>query len=64
MDTMKQDITEKTRAVRDHKNRDKQAESEDRQLERNASTNEAQIRELDNRLGVGMGAAKERKRLM
>lgn len=61
---MKHDTTPETRAIRDHKNRNKHAEAEDRQLERNTRSNTDQLKELDNRLGVGIGAAKERKRLM
>ena len=61
---MRHNITEATRMVRDHKKRNKTTEAKERQLERDTRTNESQIKELDNRLGVGIGAAKERKRLM
>ncbi len=61
---MKRDITEKTRAIRNHKNRNKQVEAEDRQSDRNSLSNQAQLKVLDERLGVGIGAAKERRRLM
>lgn len=58
------DITEATRYIRDHKNRDKSVEAEERKKESKARSNQAQIRILDDRLGVGIGAAKERRRLM
>jgi len=61
---MRHNITEATRIVRDHKNRNKKDEAFSRQLYRDQLSNEQQIKELDNRLGVGIGAAKERKRLM
>ena len=61
---MRHDTTPATRAIRDHKNRNKKTEAEDRQFERNTLTNKEQLNELDDRLGVGIGAAKERKRLM
>lgn len=61
---MKHDTTEKTREVRDHKNRDKSAEAEERKTEARKINNQARIKILDDRLGVGIGAAKERQRLM
>ncbi len=61
---MRGNITEKTRAVRDHKNRNKAEEAEERKCARIKLNNQAQIKILDDRLGVGVGAAKERKRLM
>ncbi len=61
---MKHDITEKTREVRDYKNRDKETEAEERKAESKARSNAARIKVLDDRLGVGVGAAKERNRLM
>ena len=61
---MRGNITEKTRAVRDRKNRNKAAEVEERKLARTRLSSQAQIKALDDRLGVGIGAAKERKRLM
>ena len=61
---MRQDTTEKTRTVRNHKNRDKAAEVEERKIARTRLSSQAQIKALDDRLGVGIGAAKERRRLM
>ena len=61
---MSRDITEATRAIRDHKNRDKSAEAAERKEEARKSSNAAQIKRLDDRLGAGIGAAKERRRLM
>ena len=61
---MRGNITEATRAVRDHKNRDKPAEAEERKTEARKINNQTQIKRLDDRLGVGVGAAKERRRLM
>lgn len=61
---MKHDTTEATRAIRDHKNRDKSAEAEERKIEARKQNNAARIKILDDRLGVGVGAAKERRRLM
>ena len=58
------DITEATRKVRDHKNRDKQKEALERNVYRTAQTNEQQIRRLGIRLGSGVGAARERERLL
>ena len=60
---MRGNITEKTREVRNHKNRDKSAEMEERKRARIRLTNQAQIKVLDDRLGVGVGAVKERQRL-
>ena len=56
-------ITEETRRIRDHKNRDKSAEVEDRRQSAFCRTAEKQIAILDARLGVGVGAVKERGRL-
>lgn len=56
-------ITEETRRVRNHKNRDKAAEAEDRQKIAAARNAQEQIKVLDARLGPGVGAAKERGRL-
>lgn len=61
---MKHDTTEKTREVRDHKNRDKTEEAEERKRARVRLNKQAQIKALDDRLGVGIGAAKERRRLI
>ncbi len=61
---MRGNITEKTRAVRDHKNRNKTTETEERKLARTRLSSQTQIKALDDRLGIGIGAAKERKRLM
>lgn len=55
------EITEKTREVRDHKNRDKTEEAEERKRARVKLNNQAQIKALDDRLGVG--AVRERTRL-
>ena len=60
---MKHDTTEKTREVRDHKNRNKREEAEERKRVRTRLNNQAQIKTLDDRLGVGIGAVKERRRL-
>ena len=56
-------ITDETRKIRDHKNRDKSAEAEDRFAEAHRRGAQAQLTRLDARLGVGVGAAKERGRL-
>lgn len=61
---MKHDITEKTRKIRDRKNRNKTEEAEERKRARVKLNNQAQIKVLDDRLGVGVGAVKERRRLM
>lgn len=58
------EMTEKTRMVRDHKNRDKREEALERDIYRTAQTDAQQIRRLDNRLGGGVGAARERERLL
>jgi len=50
--------------IRDHKNRDKAAEADYLKAERKRLTNQEQLKRLDDRLGVGIGAAKERRRLM
>ena len=56
-------ITEETRRIRDYKNRDKSAEAENRFAEAHRHGAEKQIAILDARLGVGVGAVKERGRL-
>lgn len=56
-------ISDETRRIRDHKNRDKSAEAEDRQKLAAKHNAEVQIKVLDARLGVGVGAVKERTRL-
>ena len=56
-------ITDETRRIRDYKNRDKSAEAEDRFAEAHRRGAEKQIAILDTRLGVGVGAVKERGRL-
>jgi len=61
---MRHNITEATRIIRDHKNRNKTTEAKQRQFERDTLTDQEQLKELDNRLGIGIGAARERKRLM
>ena len=61
---MSHDITQKTREVRDHKNRDKATEAEERKQAVRVQSNAERIKILDARLGVGVGAAKERRRLM
>ena len=61
---MRGNITEKTREVRDHKNRDKATEAEERRTKSKQQSNAERIKILDERLGVGVGAAKERRRLM
>ena len=60
---MSHDITQKTREVRDHKNRDKPTEAEERKQAARVQSNAERIKILDARLGVGIGAAKERRRL-
>ncbi len=60
---MRGNITEETREVRDHKNRDKAEEAKERKRARTKINNQAQIKILDDRLGVGIGAVKERQRL-
>ena len=57
------DISEETCRIRDHKNRDKRVEAEERQSYRNQLSNETQLSMLDRRLGSGIGAKKERRRL-
>jgi hypothetical protein len=61
---MKGDITEKTREVRNHKNRDRHSEAQERQEYRDTLSNSQQVSGLDIRLGHGIGATKERERLM
>jgi len=61
---MRGNITEKTREVRDHKNWDKTTEAEERRTKSKQQSNAERIKILDDRLGVGVGAAKERRRLM
>ena len=61
---MNRDITQKTREVRDHKNRDRATEAEERKQAARVQSNAERIKILDARLGVGIGAAKERRRLM
>lgn len=56
-------ITDETRRIRDHKNRDKLAEAEDRRKLADTRNAEKQIAILNARLGVGAGAVKERARL-
>ena len=60
---MRSNITEETREVRDHKNRDKAEKAEERKRARTKINNQAQIKILDDRLGAGVGAVKERGRL-
>ncbi len=60
---MRGNITEKTREVRNYQNRDKAEEVEERKHARAKINNQAQIKILDDRLGVGVGAVKERQRL-
>ncbi len=56
-------ITEKTRGIRNFKSRDKSAEAQCRRKARATKTNRIQLDALDRRLGVGVGAVKERARL-
>ena len=60
---MRYNITEATRTVRNHKNRDKSAEAEERGEKSKQQSNAERINILDERLGVGVGAVKERQRL-
>ena len=57
------EMTQKTRDVRDYIQRDKREEAEERQEERSRLTSAQQLVNLDQRLGKGKGAKKERKRL-
>lgn len=57
------EMTQKTRDVRDFKNRDRREEAEERQGERSRLTSAQQVACLDQRLGKGVGAVKERRRL-
>ena len=52
-----------TRRIRDYKNRNKAEESLERQKIRDSRRAVEQLKELDRRLGVGIGANKERNRL-
>lgn len=61
---MRADITPETRRIKNYKNRDKSTEAEERKAESKNKSNAAQIKRLDDRLGVGIGAARERQRLM
>ena len=56
-------ISEETRRIRDHKNRDKSVEAEKRQSCRDKLSSETQLGILNWRLGKNIGAKKERKRL-
>ncbi len=57
------EISEETRRIRDYKNRDKYTEAKALAVVRKTRNNKQQIAELDARLGVNIGAKKERKRL-
>jgi hypothetical protein len=57
------EMTQKTRDVRDYMQRDKREEAEERQEDRSRLTSAQQVACLDQRLGKGVGAVKERKRL-
>ncbi len=61
---MRGNITEKTRGIRNFKNRDKATEAEDMFKAARVQSNAERIKILDARLGIGVGAAKERRRLM
>lgn len=54
---------EESRKIRDYKNRDKAEEALERQKIRNNRKAVDQLKELDRRLGTGIGATKERSRL-
>lgn len=56
-------MSEEKDRIRDHKNRDKSVEAFERQKIRNSRTAIKQIAILDERLGVELGAVKERSRL-
>lgn len=53
-----------TVTVRDHKNRDKHAEANERMVYRKGLSNAEQLRRLDERLGSNVGATRERKRII
>ncbi len=57
------EITEATRKVRNYKSRDKQAEAEERQAFCDTLSPKQRIAGLDQMLGVGVGAKRERARL-
>jgi hypothetical protein len=52
-----------TVTITDYKNRDKQAEADERMVYRKGLSNAEQLKRLDTRLGSGIGAISERKRL-
>ncbi len=54
---------EETSRIKEHRKRDKSAEALERQKIRNTRTAINQLKILDERLGVGIGALKERNRL-
>jgi hypothetical protein len=53
-----------TLAVKDHKNRNKNAEANERMVYRKGLTDAEQLTRLDNRLGTGIGAGRERAKLI
>ncbi|KKM26677.1 hypothetical protein LCGC14_1582410 [marine sediment metagenome] len=57
------DKSPETLRIQRHKQRDKRALHDARIVEHNKLTAQEQLMRLDNRLGVGIGAVKERKRL-
>ena len=61
--TVNRNISDETRRIRDHKNRDKRIETENRQKLAVARSAKEQIAVLDARLGENIGAVKERQRL-
>ena len=56
-------MSEEKDRIRNHKNRDKAVETLERQKIRNSIRAVDQLKILDERLGVGIGANKERNRL-
>lgn len=59
----RREISEKTRQVRDHKNRDKREEADERNAFCATLSPKQRIAGLDQMLGVGVGAKRERARL-
>jgi hypothetical protein len=53
----------RTVAVKEYKKRDKHAEANERMVYRKGLSNAEQLKRLDARLGIGVGAISERRKL-